>query len=467
MTENNLDDIFERIVRGRYPLSEGTSTARFWAPTNTTVTLENKDGTVKEDYKSPGLHVPRPDRDLLTVQLLSTFLGVFGIDHFYLRSPATGIIKLLTFGGFGLWYVWDLLQVWFESKRILSYGLTTPLDLVLGIGQGMITNVKTAYKQETSFFLWTLSTVFGFMGLDMFLLGRIWLGVRILMLFALALIPMMSVFTAIKEKGIVAGIEALRGFSGIWFLIFTFCIGSMWLSHLYTIFIDPTKIMTDGITNPKIAVTVLGWYTGLFVDKDTTKPYPESATDWKTVQEQYTVNNEWIIGDDLAKMFWIGHDEKVVVNTSTKTEGVPPWLILKRLFVVMMEALTGAFKSLMAMTPWGKAASGLGNLAGTIPGIGGLVSAAGGLPSGIGSAAAGLPGVGGLVNLTGGLPSGLGSAAGGLSSALGGQSPQIGGAYPHAEPLSTESKIIGASLIALIGGGAMKVLIDKLVAPKH
>ncbi|MEC5345311.1 cytochrome c oxidase assembly factor Coa1 family protein [Brenneria populi] len=39
--------------------------------------------------------------------LLSGFLGMLGADRFYLGKIKTGILKLITFGGFGIWWFWD------------------------------------------------------------------------------------------------------------------------------------------------------------------------------------------------------------------------------------------------------------------------------------------------------------------------------------------------------------------------
>jgi hypothetical protein len=51
------------------------------------------------------------DKDWLTALLLSFFLGVLGIDRFYLGYTVYGILKLITFGGCGIWYVVDLILI--------------------------------------------------------------------------------------------------------------------------------------------------------------------------------------------------------------------------------------------------------------------------------------------------------------------------------------------------------------------
>lgn len=50
-------------------------------------------------------------KDWLTALLLSIFLGQLGIDRFYLGYIGLGILKLVTFGGCGIWWLIDLIMI--------------------------------------------------------------------------------------------------------------------------------------------------------------------------------------------------------------------------------------------------------------------------------------------------------------------------------------------------------------------
>jgi hypothetical protein len=56
----------------------------------------------------PGLF---SDKEWLVALLISFFVGWFGIDRFYLGYTGLGILKLITFGGCGIWYLYDLIMI--------------------------------------------------------------------------------------------------------------------------------------------------------------------------------------------------------------------------------------------------------------------------------------------------------------------------------------------------------------------
>ena len=55
--------------------------------------------------------LPVSDRSRLAAALLCFFVGVLGIHRFYVGKVGTGLLQLVTFGGFGIWALVDLVLI--------------------------------------------------------------------------------------------------------------------------------------------------------------------------------------------------------------------------------------------------------------------------------------------------------------------------------------------------------------------
>lgn len=53
----------------------------------------------------------------LVTQMLAFFLGVFGVHRFYVGRIQSGILQLLTLGGFGIWWLYDNIMILAGSFR--------------------------------------------------------------------------------------------------------------------------------------------------------------------------------------------------------------------------------------------------------------------------------------------------------------------------------------------------------------
>jgi TM2 domain-containing membrane protein YozV len=55
--------------------------------------------------------VATSEKKWMVALILSLFFGTLGVDRFYLGYTGLGIAKLLTFGGCGIWALYDLIMI--------------------------------------------------------------------------------------------------------------------------------------------------------------------------------------------------------------------------------------------------------------------------------------------------------------------------------------------------------------------
>lgn len=169
-----------------------------------------------------------PDRNYYVFVVLSVLLGFLGADHFYLRSFGTGTQKFIfNCCTLGMWYLWDLIQIWKNGPEIRTDGLASPFDWIRGIGRGVFAPLPTEHmaggggggEAPKSYLLYAfLAVCFGWLGADKFYIGETWQG----------LAKLLSVFN-----------------------IFLFLFGWLWVVwDAFHAFFMTKSIMKTGITAP-------------------------------------------------------------------------------------------------------------------------------------------------------------------------------------------------------------------------
>lgn len=66
-----------------------------------------------------------PFRNPSLLQIIAFFPGSLGVDRFYLGDKQKGILKFFTFGGFGIWWIKDILSA---KDRCRAYNCQQLMD---------------------------------------------------------------------------------------------------------------------------------------------------------------------------------------------------------------------------------------------------------------------------------------------------------------------------------------------------
>ncbi|WP_291753274.1 TM2 domain-containing protein [Cellulomonas sp. 73-92] len=103
------------------------------------------------------------DKSFVVTWLLAWFLGSFGVDRFYLGKIGTGVLKLVTLGGCGVWSLIDLIMVlvgstkdtngrplagYEQNKRTawIVTGALLALSIVSGAISGIFSSIGASYR---------------------------------------------------------------------------------------------------------------------------------------------------------------------------------------------------------------------------------------------------------------------------------------------------------------------------------
>ena len=89
-------------------------------------------GDFTDQYGRPLDHPPvmGGNRSWVTTTFLCMFLGWLGVHRFYTGHVVSGIFQLLTFGGFGIWSLIDLIMIYTDSFTDDMGLLLTRMDRV-------------------------------------------------------------------------------------------------------------------------------------------------------------------------------------------------------------------------------------------------------------------------------------------------------------------------------------------------
>jgi TM2 domain-containing membrane protein YozV len=110
---------------------------------------ENNESTIENNPTASNVV---SDKNYVVALIISYLVGYFGVDRFYVGKIGTGILKLLTFGGLGIWWLIDFLLIGigkFKDKKGLPLDgfdtagkIGSPIAIVLFVLNVVITVIS-------------------------------------------------------------------------------------------------------------------------------------------------------------------------------------------------------------------------------------------------------------------------------------------------------------------------------------
>lgn len=116
----------------------------------------------------------KPNLSWTIYLILAISLGFFGIDHLYMRSPFTAVLKfIVNLFTLGFWYFYDIINAFTEADLTKQYGVGTPFVSTGGIGAGMFADEPDKEHAPWKFMGYALTSAFpfGMFGLNNFIAG--------------------------------------------------------------------------------------------------------------------------------------------------------------------------------------------------------------------------------------------------------------------------------------------------------
>jgi hypothetical protein len=118
-----------------------------------------------------------PSLSYMVYTMLAIFpiTGFLGMDHMYMRSPGTGLLKaIMNIITLGFWYFYDVVQAVTDQESVSEFGVSMPLYGPSGIGAGSFLKEGEAKVQNGSpgsFLMFAFATFFLPFGIEYIFAG--------------------------------------------------------------------------------------------------------------------------------------------------------------------------------------------------------------------------------------------------------------------------------------------------------